>query len=188
MMTKSKLILPALVFGVALLGGTSAYAFNGGTFPTEAFKSFSLEKQTAIAKAHDIRTTAQKEAEAVLNAAGVSKDDMHTAMKSFHQTQRTAMDSALEANDYNAFKALVAKSPMGGDRADTLTQDVFTKMAKIHSLEKSGDKAGAKVLRTELRDAGFGGGMGMGGHGNKDMGGRMHGGGMMGDRNDADDR
>lgn len=187
-MNKSKYILPALFLGVALLGGTSAYAFGGGTFPTEAFKGFSVEKQTAIAKAHEIRTAAQKEVEAVLTAAGVSKDDIHTAMKAFHETQRTAMDAALEANDYNAFKTLVANSPMGGDRADALTQDIFAKIVKIHELEKSGDKAGAKALRTELRDSGFGSGMGMGGHGGKGMGGRMHGGGMMDGDNDADAR
>jgi hypothetical protein len=182
-MTKSKLILPALFLGVALLGGTSVYAFGGGTFPVEAFNSFSAEKQTAIAKAHEIRTTAHTEAEKVLTQAGVSKEDVHTAMKAFHEQHKTAMNAALEANDFNAFKALMADGPHA-ETLDKITEDVFAKMVKMYQLEKSGDKAGAKILRTELREAGFGGGMGMGGHGGKEKGGRMHGGGMM----DADAR
>lgn len=171
-MTKSKFILPALILGVTLLGGTSAYAFGGGTFPVEAFKSFSAEKQTAIQKAWDIRATAEKDATAVLDRAGVTKDEVHTAMEAFHKQHKAAMDAALEANDFNAFKALIAQGPHA-DNADKLTADIFAKIVKIHALEKSGDKAGAQALRKEVRDAGLkggidmGGGMGHGGHGGK---------------------
>lgn len=171
-MTKSKYILPALFLGVALLGGTSAYAFGGGTFPVEAFKTFTAEKQTAIQKAWDIRNAADTQATAVLDAAGVTKDEIHTAMEAFHKQHKVAMHAALDANDFNAFKALIAEGPHA-DNADKLTADIFAKIVKIHALEKSGDKAGAQVLRKEVRDAGFMGGMDMGG-GHGGHGGKMH--------------
>lgn len=160
-MNTKRYAIPALVLGVALLGGgTAAYAaFTPGTLPTEALSSFTADQQAAIKKAHTIRSAAEVEATAVLKAAGVSKDALHTAMKSFRDAGREKVDAALDANDYAAFKTAVAGSPM----ADTVTQDIFNTLVQIRALEKSGDHAGAMVLHKELGETGFG--FGPGGHG-----------------------
>ena len=165
---------------VALAGGGTAYAFGPGGMILSAgvLSNFTTTEQTAITLAQDIRQKAEKEATAVLEAAGVTQDEMHTAMESFHKTQRNAMDAALDAKDINAFKALMVDGPMA-DTAATRTDEAFAKMVQIRALEKSGDEEGAQALRKELGDAGFGP---MGGHGGR---GGMHHGGMM--DNDADD-
>lgn len=174
-MIKTRYAIPGLLVGVALLGGGTAYAFGPGGFDMDAFASFTQEEQSAIQKAHDIRESALKEAEAVLAKAGVTKEEMHDAMKAYHQEHKQAMDDALDANDYEAFVALMADTPM----AENITEATFSKLVEIRSLEKSGDKEGAQELRKELRDeVGFGGLMGMGHGGHK--------GGMMdGDEDDA---
>lgn len=181
-MSSKKYILPALFMAVALAGGGTAYAFGPGgmTLPAGVPSGFTATEQTAITQAQDIREKAEAEADKILSDAGVTREEMHTAMETFHKTQRDAIDAALDANDINAFKTAVAQSPMG-DKASTITDDVFAKMVQIRNLEKSGNTAGAQALRKELGDAGFGFGP-MGDH----LGhGGMHHGGMMND--DADD-
>lgn len=162
-MSKKRYAIPALILGLALLGGgaTAYAAFTPGTLPSEVLTKFTTDQQAAIQKAQDIRSTADAEAKAVLDAAGVSEDALHSAMDSFLKEQHTKMDAALDANDYAAFEAAVAGSPM----ADKLTQDIFTKLVQIRSLEKSGDHAGAMKLRQELGADGFMGGPGGHGHG-----------------------
>lgn len=157
-MNKKRYAVPALVLGMALLGGTTAAyaAFTPGAVPSDVLAGFSTDQQAAIQKAQDIRTTAETQSKAVLDAAGVSENALHKAMGAYHQKHRTALDAALDANDYEAFKGLVAGTPM----ASSLTPDVFAKLVKIHSLEKSGDRAGAQALRKELGATGFGFGPG----------------------------
>ena len=169
-MTK-RTLLPALLLGLTLVGaGTVALAdFTPGQIPAAVLAQFSSEKQTAITQAHDIRAKADVEAKAVLTAAGVTEQEMHTAMDSYRDTKRAAMDTALTNNDYAAFTALMADTP----NASGVTTDIFAKLVKIHSLEVSGDRTGAMTLRQELRDAGFTGMGMMGGHGMD--GGRGHG-------------
>ncbi len=160
-MFKKRYAVPALILGLALLGGsTAAYAaFTPGQLPAAVLSGFTSDQQVAIQKAQDIRSAAETEAKAVLTAAGVTEDALHTAMETYHDAERTKMDAALDANDYAAFQALVAGTPM----ADTLTEDIFAKLVQIRSLEKSGDHEGAMTLRKELGDVGFKGGFG--GHG-----------------------
>lgn len=160
-MTKKRYAIPALILGLALLGGASATyaAFTPGQLPAEVLSSFTADQQTAIEKAEQIREDAQTQAKAVLDAAGVSQDQLHTAMDTYRKAQHDKMDAALDANDYAAFQAAVAGTPM----ADKLTQDTFAKLVQIRQLEKSGDHQGAMELRKELGDAGFG--FGPGGHG-----------------------
>ena len=146
--------IPALLVGLAVFGsaGAAYAAFSPHTVPADVLATFTADQQDAIEKAQEIRDEAETQAQAVLEAAGVSKDALHDAMKAHREKQHEAMDAALDANDYAAFKALMADGPMG----DKLTEDIFAKLVKIHSLEKSGDKEGAQALRKELHDAGFG--------------------------------
>lgn len=165
-MIKKRYAVPALILGAAMLGGSSAYAAFGPGAPDAAvLSSFSAAQQEAIQKAFSIRQKAAVEAEAVLDAAGVSREELHDAMRTFHQKDHAAIEAALDANDYAAFKAAVANRPM----ASELTEDVFAKLVQIRKLEKAGDKEGARELREDLRDAGLIGmgmmGGGRGGHG-----------------------
>lgn len=172
MMIKKQHFIPAVLLGFALLGGSTAYAFGGG-IPLGAFKGFTAEKQAAIQKAEDIRQNAEKEAKATLDAAGVTREEMHTAMMAYHTEHMKAMDAALEAKDFDAFKALMKDMPM----ADSLTQDAFNTLVEIHALEKKGDREGAQKLRESLKDSGFAPHMGMemGRHGQMHDGGKADG-------------
>ncbi|MFA7302770.1 MAG: hypothetical protein WC030_03420, partial [Candidatus Paceibacterota bacterium] len=135
------------------------------------FAGFSATQQAAVTQAHEIRQEAHTKAQAVLTSAGITREQMQKAMSTYRSSQRTAVQAALTANDYAAFKALVANSPM----ADKLTEAVFAKLVQIHKLEVSGDRAGAQALRKELRDSGvIGVGMGMG-HKGEGMGGHGRG-------------
>jgi hypothetical protein len=165
-MTKQTMV-PALLLGLTLVGaGSVAFAdFTPGQIPAAVLSDFTPAQQAAITQAHDIRAKADVEARAVLTAAGVTEAQMHSAMDSYRDTERKAIDTALTNNDYAAFTAAIANSP----EASSMTPDIFAKLVKIHSLEVSGDKAGAMALRKELHDSGFKG-MGMHMIGGRGMG------------------
>lgn len=178
-MIQKRYAVPALILGAAMLGGSSAYAaFGPGAPDASVLAGFTAAQQEAIQKAFTIRQTAAQEAEAVLDAAGVDRKDLHKAMQSFHEKDRAAIEAALDANDYAAFEKAVASRPM----ADKLTQAVFDKLVQIRKLDAAGDHEGAKALRKTLAADGFTGmGLMMGGRG-------MHGmGGPGGPDRDADD-
>lgn len=160
MMKRSKkFAVPALVIGLAVIGGGTAFAAGNG-FDTSALTGFTDAQKTAIEQAFEIRKDADEKAKQILTDAGVDQKKLGEQMRSQHEAKRKAMDAALDANDYAAFQTAVAGSPM----ADKLTTDVFAKLVEIRTLEKSGDKEGAMKLRKELgTEVGFGG-MGMGGH------------------------
>lgn len=163
-MIKKRYGVPALILGLTMLGGSSAYAFGPGGFDLAAFSSFSSEEQAAIQEANEIRQSAEEEAQAVLNAAGITKDELRDAVRSHGKQQHTALAEALDSNDYDAYKALIADSP----KADQLTEDVFAKLVEIRELEQDGDREGAMELRKELKDLGFmSHGFGGKGHGSK---------------------
>jgi len=163
---KKQTMIPALLLGLTLAGaGGVAFAdVTPGQLPAAVLSKFTAAQQTAITQAHDIRAKADVEAKAVLTAAGLTEKDVHTAMESYRDTERKAIDTALTNNDYSAFTTAIANMP----DASAMTPEIFAKLVKIHSLEASGDRAGAMALRQELRDSGFKGvGIGM-------MGGRGH--------------
>lgn len=171
-MTKQTM-LPALLLGLTLVGaGSVAFAdFTPLQLPAAVLSAFTPAQKTAINEARAIRSKADIDVKAVLMAAGLTEKDLHTAMDSYRNTERKAMDTALTNNDYAAFTALSVNS----SHVSTMTTEIFAKLVKIHALEKAGDHAGAQTLRKELRDSGFKG-MGMGMMGGHRMGeGRGHG-------------
>lgn len=143
--------IPAFAAGLLALGAGSAYAFSGGQIPMAAFSSFSNDQQAAIEKSQEIMDNARTEADKVLSDAGISREDMFTAMNEFHKEHMEAVNDALDADDYDAFTAAIADMPM----ADQITKDTFAKLVEIRKLEKSGDREGAQALRKELADAGI---------------------------------
>ncbi len=158
MKLSKKFAVPALVIGLAVLGGGTAFAASNG-FDASTLTGFTDAQKTAIEQAFQIRKDADDKAKQVLTDAGVDQKVLGEQMRSQHEAKRKAMDAALDANDYAAFQTAVAGSPM----ADKLTTDVFAKLVEIRKLEKSGDREGAMKLRKELgTEAGFRG-PGMGG-------------------------
>ncbi len=158
-LTQKKFVVPALVLGLAMIGGGTAFAASNG-FDTSKLTGFTDAQKTAIEQAFQIRKDADDKAKSVLETAGVDEKALHEQMRTQMDAKRTAMDAALDANDYTAFQAAVVGSPM----ESKLTTDIFAKLVEIRKLEKSGDRDGAMKLRKELgTEFGFGG-PGMGGH------------------------
>jgi hypothetical protein len=157
-MIKKRYGIPALVVGLVIVGGGTAQAFFRGPAGLDmaAFSSFTSDQQAAIQEAQTIRQDAEEEAQAVLDAAGISQDELRDALQAYGEKQHEALTAALEDNDYDAYKALIANSP----DADALTTDIFAQLVEIHQLEEGGDREGAMELRKELTDSGFRGGFG----------------------------
>lgn len=156
-----KYAIPALALGLLVMGGATASAATGQIgIDVSTLAQFTDTQKTAIEKAFQIRKDANEQAKSVLSAAGVDEEKLHEAMRSQHGAKgaemRSKLEAALDANDFAAFQALGANTPM----QDKLTSDTFAKLVEIRKLEKAGDKEGAMKLRQEL---GFGAGMGMGG-------------------------
>jgi len=154
-MIQKRYAVPALVLGLTLVGGATASAF-APNLSLETLSSFTADEQAAIQKAFTIRQTAEKEADAVLTQAGVTKEELHTAFKAGHEKQREVINAALDANDYNAFVAAAKAGPQG----EKVTAEVFAKLVEIRKLEKAGDREGAMELRKTLQADGFMGPMG----------------------------
>lgn len=146
----TKYTVPAFAFGLLALGTGSAYAFQGG-LPLAAFSSFSSGQQAAIERSQEIMSNARTEADKVLSEAGISREDMHSAMASFHKEHMKAVDDALDANDYAAFTKAIADMPMSAD----VSEADFAKLVEIRKLQQTGDREGAQALRKELIDSGF---------------------------------
>jgi len=147
MNVKTKYILPALILGSVALGSSVTYAYNPGMLSDMAvFSGFNTEQQTAIKKSFDIRQAAEVEAEKVLEDAGLTKEDIHEAMRDHHEEMREKMDAALEAGDYEAYSELVAGSRM----ADKVTEEIFDKLVEAHDLRQDGDMEGAREIMNEL--------------------------------------
>lgn len=62
---------------------------------------------------------------------------------------KVAFESALDSGDYAAFKKLTDGQTLPPG-APTLTEEIFLKLVEARKLQKSGDKAGAEKIMTEL--------------------------------------
>jgi hypothetical protein len=58
---------------------------------------------------------------------------------------KVAIESALDSNNYEAFKNLINK-----DSSSVITEEIFQKLVTARSLQKAGDKVGAEKIMTEL--------------------------------------
>ena len=110
----------------------------------------------------------------MLEAAGITKDDMRAAHEQHmqerlaqavadgrltqaeadakiaereaHQATRDAAHTAIENNDYSAWAAAVAGTP----RADSIDASNFSKLVEAHALREAGDHDGARAIMEEL--------------------------------------
>ena len=135
-----QLFIPIAVFAVT---ATTAAAFQNADW-SELDINLSDTEIAALEKAQDIRQAAQDEAQSVLEAAGIDESRMkeiHDAEHSARNAERESMHAALEANDYTAFQAAIANSPL----AEQITSEVdFKKFVEAHNLREAD---GLRVVR-----------------------------------------
>jgi hypothetical protein len=149
-----QLIIPVAAFAVT---ATSASAFMGTDLISKLDLNLTDEQTTALEEAAAIREAAHEEAAQVLEDAGIDETKMreiHTAMREAHQESFAAVKTAIENNDYTAFTAAVADSPMA-EAIDSETD--FTKLVEAHELREAGDHDGARAIMEELGLEGRGG-------------------------------
>lgn len=158
-----QIMIPVAALAITV---TSASAFTGGTDWIEKLNiSLSESEKAALEEAADIRETAQADAKAVLEKAGLDEEkmaDIRSAMHDVRQSQHAAVTAALAANDFAAYQAAVADTPM----AETIdTADKFARLVEAHTLLAADDRAGANAILDELGIEGHGLMMGGGRHG-----------------------
>lgn len=149
-----KIMIPVAAFA---LTATAASAFTG----TEWMSKINLtdSQRDAVEEAQQIREEAHTRAQEVLTNAGIDAAKMREVMHEARHTEREAVHAAIEAKDFNAFRAAVTDSPL----AVIDTQSEFDRLLEAHELMESGDRDGARAIMDELGVESPGKGMGMGG-------------------------
>jgi len=177
-------MIPVAAFAVTVTG---ASAFNSDML-SKIDVDLTDSQVSALEVAHEMQTDGsdRNEVKTFLEDAGLDKDTMKEikdATRAVRGEQREAVHTALENDDYDAFKAAIADVPLAdaiGSEAD------FATFKAAHELRADGDKEGASELMAELgiekpEGRGHGGHKGMGGEmrgehgGHKSMGGEMRG-------------
>lgn len=140
----------SLLIAIAALAltATGAQAFSSNALITAGLTE---EQQAAFEVARELRqdgdVTAARD---VLVEAGIDEDTLAKVRIAMHEerhAQREAMKAALESNDFDAFIAAIADSPL----ADVITtEEDFQSFKEAHELMESGDRDGAKAIFTEL--------------------------------------
>jgi hypothetical protein len=159
-------MIKQLLVGVALFGvtATSVSAWSGSDWLQYADLNLTEAEQTALEEAETIRDNAMVEAKAVLTEAGIDEERMQEIRQAKREGMKEVRDevkAAIEANDYSAFTATVAGSPLA-DSIDTEAE--FAKLVEAHNLREAGDRAGAIAIMKELDLPGLGHMEGRGGH------------------------
>ena len=129
------LVVPVLIFGVVGVSSAAAYGRN-----------FTDEEQIAIAEAHNLRESGEYErAREILENAGLYKNILNPAGGWHPNQKRSEIQSAIEANDYTAFKSATKGAPFH----DTITEETFSVLVQAHELRQNGDSERAQELLTE---------------------------------------
>jgi len=70
--------------------------------------------------------------------------------RNFQPAQMQEMMTAIENNDYTAWKALIDEMPMKGGKFDQVTEDNFAEFAQAHKLRVEGKVAEADTILTKI--------------------------------------
>lgn len=138
-----QLLIPLAAFAVTVTGVS---AWTGGDILAKLDLDLSDTQVAALEEAHQIREEAQARAKEVLEQAGIDEVTMrevHNAMRGEMHKSHEAIKSAVEANDYAAFQAAVADSPLA-ESVDTAEK--FARFVDAHKLMESGDREGAQAI------------------------------------------
>lgn len=145
--------LPAIALIVMGSSVSAASAFGG--MSQGASTELTSDQESALEEARELRKNGEgKEAHEVLKRAGLlhgkgwfvrggKGNDKESSHHSYH-----AIQAALDAKDYTAFKNSVVGLPF----ASLVTEDSFERLVKAHELRKNGDLKGAQQI---VKDLGF---------------------------------
>lgn len=124
---------------------TGVQAFQGTEILSRA--GLNDEQIEAFESARELREAGDfKAARDALMEAGVDADTMESVRKAMHE-KRDAIKSAVENEDYEAFKVAVAGTPLA-EAVDT--EDDFNKFVGAHILREGGKWKEAKAILDEL--------------------------------------
>lgn len=139
------ILIPLAAFAVSVTG---ASAFSPDLLRQAGLNDHQI---AAFEEAKELRQSGDHEgARDVLLAANIDEEVMEQlreAMKDYKQNHNIALHAAIEAEDYDSFKAAVADSPLG-DIIDTEAE--FKRFVEAHALIESGEKDEAKEIFDEL--------------------------------------
>ncbi len=142
-----QILIPVAALAIT---ATSVSAFSDTNLLSKLSINLTDTEKAALEEAREIRDTARKEADQVLEDAGITNERMeeiHDAMHEAREKEHEAIKAAIAANDFEAYKTAVANSPI----ADTIdTEAKFAKLVEAHKLIESGDKDGAHAIMDEL--------------------------------------
>ncbi len=140
----------SLLIAIAALALTAsgAQAFSSNALITAGL---STEQQAAFEIARELREEGNvTKARDVLVEAGIDEaalKKVRTALLAQRDVKHESIKSAIEANDFTAFKVAIADLPL----ADVITtEEDFASFTEAVALRKSGDKKAARAIFTEL--------------------------------------
>lgn len=165
-----QIMIPVAAFAFTV---TAASAFNSDRLD-QIDVDLSDTQVAALEEAHELREdgATRDEVHAVLEEAGLDQEAMEeirTAMHELRDERHEAVEEAVKANDYDAFVAAIAGTPL----ADVIDSEAdFDKFVDAYELREAGDYTAAREIMDELgieRGAGAGhGGQRGDGVGDKD--------------------
>lgn len=143
-----QILIPVAAFAVT---ATAASAFNADML--EHIDVELTDNQiSALEEAHELRISGadREEVRAHLEEAGIDRSTMHEIMEATREvrdTQREAIKTALDNDDYDAFLTAIADSPL----ADAIDSEAdFETFKEAHERKEAGDFNGAEELLAEL--------------------------------------
>lgn len=144
-MKAKSILIPLAAFALTV---TTAQAFNSEVLVRAGLTDEQIE---AFEEARELREEGDRDgARDVLVEAGVDEETLrkvHDAMHEYRDERRTAIDEAVENNDYEAFKEAITGSPL----ADIITSETdFEKFSEAHQLRQEGDNEAARDIMDEL--------------------------------------
>ncbi len=166
-----QIMIPLAAFAITVTG---ASAFNSDML--EKLDVDLTDSQiSTLTEMHELRESGagKDEIKATLEEVGLDADKMKEIRKAIHEVRKTtreAVHTALENNDYNAFRTAIADTPLA-EAIDTEAD--FETFKAAHELKESGDHEAAQELMAELgikKPEGRGRGHGDHGHHGKRVG------------------
>jgi len=162
MATAKKLGLSVLAVVAVLLVGGLAWAVTGsasGNKTRERNGNMTAMRGGGPGGMHGIMN-----ATALGLAETATAEEIKTAMESKMTQQRAALDAAISAGDYDAWKTAIENTPQGQQLTSVITEANYAKYAEMESYRMKA-KAIATELGLEGKGMGKGLGRGMGGPG-----------------------
>lgn len=109
--------------------------------------NLSEEQKSALSAAHELRKAGDTDAARdKLIEAGVDEGTLHALRSAGHEVH-AEIKAAVEAGDYEAFKAAAEGTPM---EEQITSQDLFDSLVEAHNLREDGDYEGAREIMDEL--------------------------------------